>query len=121
MISLLMYLMGLYSLHESLHQDIAKYQSRFFWAGKGDKQKDNMVKWPEICKPKDQGARGHSSKQMNITLMSKWHRRIETGDGGLWLDIIRAKYLRGQLPAFAPRAGGSQFWQSIPNCCRFFE
>ncbi|KAE8781445.1 ABC transporter G family member 37 [Hordeum vulgare] len=32
--SLLMYLMGFYSLNESLHHDIAKYQSRFFLAGK---------------------------------------------------------------------------------------
>ncbi|XP_073359622.1 uncharacterized protein [Aegilops tauschii subsp. strangulata] len=44
MISLLMYLMGLYSLNESLHQEVAKYQSRFFWARKGDKQKYHMVK-----------------------------------------------------------------------------
>ncbi|KAI4984547.1 hypothetical protein ZWY2020_017177 [Hordeum vulgare] len=33
--------------------------------------------------------------------------------GGLWLDIIRANYLRGQPVAFAPRSGGSQFWQTI--------
>lgn len=45
MISLLMYLIGFYSLHEFLHHDIAKYQSRFFWAGKGDKKKYHMVKW----------------------------------------------------------------------------
>uniref|UniRef100_A0A453KE83 Reverse transcriptase domain-containing protein n=1 Tax=Aegilops tauschii subsp. strangulata TaxID=200361 RepID=A0A453KE83_AEGTS len=35
--SLLWFLMSFYSLHETLHQEIAKYQSRFFWAGEGDK------------------------------------------------------------------------------------
>uniref|UniRef100_A0A453SBR7 Uncharacterized protein n=1 Tax=Aegilops tauschii subsp. strangulata TaxID=200361 RepID=A0A453SBR7_AEGTS len=114
MTSLLMYLMGFYSLNESLHHNIAKYQSRFFWAGKGDKQKYHMVKWSEICKPKDQGGLGIiSSKRMNIALLSKWLWRITSGEGGLWLDIIRAKYFYGQGLAFAQRSGGSQFWQTI--------
>ena len=73
-----------------------------------------MVKWSEVCKPKDQGGLGViSSKRMNIALLSKWLWRIETGDGGLWLQIIRAKYLRLQPLAFASRTGGSQFWQAI--------
>ncbi|XP_073362095.1 uncharacterized protein [Aegilops tauschii subsp. strangulata] len=40
---LLWFLMSFYSLHEMLHQEIAKYQSRFFWAGEGDKQKYHMA------------------------------------------------------------------------------
>ncbi|KAE8793679.1 ABC transporter G family member 37 [Hordeum vulgare] len=112
--SLLMYLMGFYCLDESFHHDIAEYQARFFWVGKGDKQKCHMVKWSEICKPKDQGSLGIiSSKPMNIALLAKWLWRIASGEGGLWLDIIRAKYLHGQPLVFAPRAGGSQFWQYI--------
>uniref|UniRef100_A0A453M2T1 Reverse transcriptase zinc-binding domain-containing protein n=1 Tax=Aegilops tauschii subsp. strangulata TaxID=200361 RepID=A0A453M2T1_AEGTS len=114
LVSLLMYLMGFYSLHESLHQEVAKYLSRFFWAGPDNRQKYHMVKWSEVCKPKDQGGLGViSSKRMNIALLSKWLWRIEAGDGGLWLQIIRAKYLRGQPLAFASRMGGSQFWQSV--------
>ena len=51
-----------------------------------------MVKWAEICKPKDQGGLGViSSKRMNIALLSKWLWRIQTDEGGLWLEIIRAK------------------------------
>uniref|UniRef100_A0A453MIS0 Reverse transcriptase domain-containing protein n=1 Tax=Aegilops tauschii subsp. strangulata TaxID=200361 RepID=A0A453MIS0_AEGTS len=37
LVSLLWFLMSFYSLHETLHQEVAKYQSRFFWAGEGDK------------------------------------------------------------------------------------
>uniref|UniRef100_A0A453NDF5 Uncharacterized protein n=1 Tax=Aegilops tauschii subsp. strangulata TaxID=200361 RepID=A0A453NDF5_AEGTS len=95
LISLLMYVMGFYSLHESLHHEVTKLLSRFFWVGEGNKQKYHM-KWSEICKPKDQGGLGViSSKRMNIALLSKWLWRIQTGEGGLWLEIIRAKYLRG--------------------------
>lgn len=37
MSSLLIFVMSIYSLHETLHHKIAKYQSRFYWAGEGDK------------------------------------------------------------------------------------
>ncbi|KAE8799353.1 hypothetical protein D1007_25286 [Hordeum vulgare] len=40
------------------------------------------------------------SKRMNIALLTKWLWTIANGDGGLWLDIIRNKYLRGQPLAF---------------------
>lgn len=50
-----------------------------------------------------------SSKRMNIALLTKWLWRIANGDGGLWLDIISNKYLRGQPLAFCQRSGVSQF------------
>ena len=73
-----------------------------------------MVSWPDICKPKDQGGLGIlSSRRMNIALLTRWLWRIANGEGGLWLTIIRNKYLRGQPLAFCQRTGGSQFWQSV--------
>ncbi|KAE8799967.1 ABC transporter G family member 37 [Hordeum vulgare] len=41
--NLFLFLMNSYSLHETLHHGVAKYQSRLYWAGKGDKQKYHMV------------------------------------------------------------------------------
>lgn len=99
-----MFMMSFYSLHETLHHEIATCQSKFFWAGDGDKQKYHMLRWAETYKPKDQGGLGiMSSKHMNIVLLTKWFWRIANNDGGLWLDIIRAKYLRGQPLAFCQR------------------
>ncbi|KAE8789476.1 ABC transporter G family member 37 [Hordeum vulgare] len=65
-----------------------------------------------------------SSKRMNIALLAKWLWRIANGVGGLWLDIIKSKYLRGQPLAFCQRSilpsrfGGSQFWQSVIQLLR---
>lgn len=93
--------MSFYSLHDTLHREIAKYQARFFWAREGDKQKYDMVRWPNICKPRDQGGLGiMSSKHMNLALLTRWLLRIANGEGGLWLNIIRNKYLQGQPLAF---------------------
>ena len=67
--SLLLFLMSLYSLHETLHHEIAKVQSHFYWAGDNNKQKYHMVSWPDICKPREQGGLGiMCSKCMNLAL-----------------------------------------------------
>ncbi|KAE8807983.1 putative NOT transcription complex subunit VIP2 [Hordeum vulgare] len=54
-----------------------------------------------------------SFRHMNIALLARWLWRIANGDGGLWLRIIRNKYLHGQPLAFCHWPEGSQFWQSI--------
>uniref|UniRef100_A0A453HY99 Reverse transcriptase zinc-binding domain-containing protein n=1 Tax=Aegilops tauschii subsp. strangulata TaxID=200361 RepID=A0A453HY99_AEGTS len=112
--SLLLFLVSFYNLHETLHHGIAKVQSRFYWAGDNNKQKYHMVSWPDICKPREQGGLGiMCSKRMNIALLCRWLWRISQDHGGLWLDVIWNKYLRGQPLAFCQRSGGSQFWQSV--------
>ncbi|XP_073360310.1 uncharacterized protein [Aegilops tauschii subsp. strangulata] len=111
---LLLFIMSFYSFPETLHHEIGSVQARFYWAGEGDKQKYHMVRWSEICKPRDQGGLGiMSSKRMNLALLTHRLWRIANGDGGLWLQIVRQKYLRGQPLAFCARTGGSQFWQSV--------
>ncbi|KAI4980772.1 hypothetical protein ZWY2020_021257 [Hordeum vulgare] len=73
-----------------------------------------MVKWADICLPKDQGGLGiPASHCMNVALMLRWVWRILQGDEGLWLQLIEAKYLRGRPFLACSLANGSQFWKSI--------
>jgi hypothetical protein len=69
-----------------------------------------------VCTPKDLGGIGTISYwHMNVALMLKWVWRIITDDRGLWLKLVKAKYLRGQpLLACEPREG-SPFWRSLHN------
>lgn len=73
-----------------------------------------MVKWKDIeysqkkekdiCMPKDQGGLGiTSTRWMNSYLTIKWIWRIVLGEGCLWLDLIKAKYLQGQFFAMCQR------------------
>ncbi|KAE8776705.1 Heparanase-like protein 2 [Hordeum vulgare] len=50
---------------------------------------------------------------MNITLMLWLVWRILQGDGGLWLQLIEAKNLRGRPLLACSHSSGSQFWKSI--------
>lgn len=46
-------------------------------------------------------------------MMAKWAWKMLVGQGGLWLDIIRHKYLRHAPVSTASCRNGSQFWKSI--------
>uniref|UniRef100_A0A453N509 Reverse transcriptase zinc-binding domain-containing protein n=1 Tax=Aegilops tauschii subsp. strangulata TaxID=200361 RepID=A0A453N509_AEGTS len=50
---------------------------------------------------------------MNVAIMLRWVWRILRDKGGLWLQLIQAKYLRGEPLLACSRMGGSQFWRSI--------
>ena len=51
-----MYMMGLYILPDGIHRSFDKALSRFFWMGASGRQKYHMVKWADICAPKEVGA-----------------------------------------------------------------
>ncbi|KAM0922736.1 hypothetical protein ACQ4PT_005968 [Festuca glaucescens] len=57
--SLPMYIMGLCLLPEGVHGDFDMELSRFFWQDTNGRQKYHMVKWADICVPKDQGGHWH--------------------------------------------------------------
>ena len=75
--SLPMFVMGLFLLADGTHEGFAKHIARFFWEGVGDKRKYHMVKWVDVCRPKDLGGLGVlNSKVMNIALLTKWMWRL---------------------------------------------
>lgn len=73
-----------------------------------------MVHWSTICAPKEVVELGIlNTKHMNWCLLAKWAWKILTGEGGLWVDIIRHKYLQhAPLPTDQPQHG-SAFWKAI--------
>jgi hypothetical protein len=71
--SLPMYAMGLYLLPEGVHDNFDKELSRFFWQERNGRQKYHMVKWVDLCAPKECGGIGIlASRHMNVALMLKW-------------------------------------------------
>ncbi|KAE8820418.1 Heparanase-like protein 2 [Hordeum vulgare] len=112
--SLPMYMMGMYILSEGVHSSFDKELARFFWQARDGSPKYHMVKWADICLPKDRGGLGiPASRRMNVALMLRWVWRILQGDGDLWLQLIEAKYLQGRPLLACSLATGSQFWKSI--------
>jgi hypothetical protein len=94
--SLTMYIMGLYLLPEGVHDNFDKELSHFFWQERNGGQKYNMVKWADLCAPMECGGMCiMASRRMNVALMLRWAWRILRDHGGLWLQLVKAKYLGG--------------------------
>ena len=70
------YLMGMFLLHEGTHKAMDTI-SQFFWRGDTDKFKYHMVKWENVCLPKEFGGLGIiNTRTMNEALLLKWVWRI---------------------------------------------
>jgi hypothetical protein len=50
---------------------------------------------------------------MNVASMLKWVWRILKDDGGLWLQLVKAKYPRGRPLLACECREGSKFWRSL--------
>jgi mannosylglycoprotein endo-beta-mannosidase len=107
--------MGLFLFADGVHAGFDKHRSKFFWEGQGAKKKYHLVKWAEVCKPKDQGGLGVlNTKEMNKTLMAKWIWRLLDERNGdlLWVRLLKVKYRVQELFSSSP-AVCSPFWHSI--------
>jgi hypothetical protein len=121
--SLPMFAMGLFLLPDTSHGRMDSTRARFFWEGVGPKRKYHMVDWATMCKPKEFGGLGIlNTKVMNIALMLKWIWKLYQGSNGLWVDLLRAKYL-GNNDLFSSEVPqtGSQFWNSIQKIKWYFK
>jgi hypothetical protein len=122
--SLPIYSMGLFLLSEGTHAGFDSHLARFFWEGTGEKRKFHWVKWPDVCRPKDQGGLGVlNSRFLNIALMTKWIWRLYNEDEGqcLWLKLLRAKYPGATNIFSSSPSGGSPFWHQLHKIKHFFK
>ncbi|KAE8768658.1 hypothetical protein D1007_59838 [Hordeum vulgare] len=68
--SIPMYMMGMYILPEGVYSAFDKELARFLWHAGNDRPKYHMVKWADICLPKERGGLGiPASRSMNVALM----------------------------------------------------
>jgi hypothetical protein len=52
------YLIGMFQLFEGTHQEMDSMRANFFWGDTNQKKKYHMMKWENLCIPKDFGGRG---------------------------------------------------------------
>jgi hypothetical protein len=78
-----------------------KELSRFFWQDMNGCQKYHMVKWADICAPKEHGGIGILAAHcFNKALMLKWVWRILRDEGG-----CMATFDQGQISSRPPPLG----------------
>jgi hypothetical protein len=125
--SITLYMLSFYRLPVGVDKKFSTLSSKFLWGDDPTKKKYHLVRWSDVCLPKDQGGLGILNLDlMNIALLSKWIWKLFNGSG-LWQTILKGKYLKGQtLRQATYRNGDSHFWQGLLevktfflNCCKF--
>ena len=97
----------------SVWNKVVRLQRNFLWGGVKRSRSIPWVSWAIVGKP---GVR--DLRQVNLALLAKWRWRFLLGDGGLWCDILIARY---EVCHPSPHLGGrpsglrgvSSWWSNI--------
>jgi hypothetical protein len=95
--SITSYMMSFFTMPKGVLKRCDFFRARMLWQEKVNVKKYHLVKWSDVCQPKDQGGLGVTDLHLkNVSLLCKWIWRLENEEG-LWQDLIKAKYLKNVL------------------------
>ena len=82
------FMISFYGLPVGVNKHMDFYRARFLWQEDDKKKKYHLVKWSEVCRPKDMGGLGiQNLAHMNKNLLCKWWWKVYNTEG-LWQEII---------------------------------
>jgi hypothetical protein len=112
------YLMGMYLLHEGIHAQMDAVRSKFFWRGDIDKFKYHMIKWENVCLPRDFGGAGViNTRHFNEALILKWVWRLQNlEEDDICCKLLRAKHFPNNVFMRSRGAGGPSSGKGCKKC-----
>ncbi|KAL0405661.1 UNVERIFIED_CONTAM: putative mitochondrial protein [Sesamum latifolium] len=108
------YVMGCFSVPESLLTELEGLMAKFFWHGELD-NKIHWLSWSKLCRSRTEGGLGFRRlKEFNTALLAKQAWRIATRDDTLLHQIFKQRYFPGSN-FFAATTGSkpSYTWRSL--------
>jgi hypothetical protein len=110
------YTMSIFHLPKSLCQNIDSAIRKFWWGFPQEKKHNlSLLSWKSICSPKSLGGLGiRSMEALNSSLLAKLGWRMLSSSSLLWVDTLKAKYLRNYSFLEAPfKSDASWIWKGI--------
>lgn len=116
--------LSLLVLPKSICAELEKIQRDFLWTRGEDGKGMHLVAWEKICTPKDGGGIGiWWLSSMNKALLCKWLWRFGNDPGGLWRQVVAAKFGMedGCNPSVQRGPYGCSPWRGIMQCRLYSE
>jgi hypothetical protein len=90
-------MLSFFEIPKGVQKRLDLFRSYFFWQSDGHNKKYRLTQWNIICRPKDQGGLGAEVlKLKNKCMLSEWLFKILNEQEGVWLELIRNKYLHSK-------------------------
>ena len=85
--------MGMFLLQDGVHKQMDTIRSQFFWRGDSEKFKYHMMKWENVCLPKDFGGLGITNTRIfNESILMKWVWRLyASSEDDLCCQLLKQK------------------------------
>jgi hypothetical protein len=115
--ALTIYMMGIFKLPASFHDDYMQIIRQFWWGEDEDKRKVHWASWETLTKPKQQGGMGfRDSVLFNQALLACQAWRLIINPQSLSARLMKAIYYpRGNLIDTVFRAEASPVWHGIEH------
>ena len=107
---------SVFKIPTSIEQRSSGLMRRFFWKGSKEGRGMALVAWDDICTPTGQGGLGVPHlKMMNMTLLTKWVKRIIGPEEDVIRSVMRDRYGAGvDRDKMTTRVrGASAFWRGL--------
>ncbi|XP_017632558.1 uncharacterized protein LOC108475063 [Gossypium arboreum] len=88
---------------------------QFIWRATESKRKIALVKWENLCQPKDNGGLGFRRlSDQNSAFMMKLGYNLIFKIGTLWVQVLRGKYgMKESMPDSIIRSNCSYMWRAV--------
>lgn len=112
------YTMSTFRVPNGVCQEMDAMIRRLWWNGNRKARRFLALKsWDDICLPKAMEGLGFRSfKLLNTALLAKLGWKLACGDEGLWVSLMKAKYLKfSSFFGCHVKLGDSEVWRGILN------
>lgn len=115
--SIPLYTMQSCLLPASSCHELEKIMRKFIWGHTQHRKGVNLVKWGEVCQPKQHGGAGLLNLEaQNKAFISKLIYKIHTDREALWVKVLAAKYGLSIPGAPTRKSQNSRLWTNLLQC-----
>lgn len=110
------YSMSTFQIPTSICNQLDTLACRFWWGKKPNQPHLLALKaWRSLCVPKQCGGLGFKQfKVINLALFSKLSWKVASQEKSLWVELVSAKYLKGEsFFSYKLKKGVSFIWRGI--------